>query len=129
MAERHYNDAVSCELSELVTPDRFRTVLYSQFSLPCGLTEIPVELNIKRVTAGKLSFSVPRDGMLYGFARIRPFVKEKFGADSAKLYIYDWDNRFAVVFDLGTNKEKAYIVTADEVVYLLENCMRVPEQR
>ena len=129
MAKEHYRDAVPCRLSEFVPPDRFRTVLYEQLTIPCGLTEIPVSVMLKKEAAGKLSFKVPRDGMLYGFARIRPFVKERFGAENAMMYINDWDDKFVVVFDLGSNNEKAFFVTSEEVVDLLENCIRVPQQR
>ena len=129
MAKEHYRDAAPCKLSEFVTPDRFRTVLYEQLHLPGGLTEIPVEIMLKKDTAKKLSFKVPRDGMLYGFARIRPTVKERFGAENAMMYINDWDDKFVVVFDLGSNVEKAFFVTSQEVVDLLENCIRVPQQR
>ena len=129
MAENRYKDAVRCALSELVTPDRFRTVLYEQLQVPCGLTEIPVSVMLNKTTAGKLSFKVPRDGMLYGFARIKRLVKDKFGAEKAMMYINDWDDRFVVIFDLGSNIEKAFYVTSEEVIYLLENCIRVPQQR
>ncbi|MBR5090476.1 MAG: hypothetical protein IK093_13690 [Ruminiclostridium sp.] len=129
MAKEHYRDAAPCKLSEFVTPDRFRTVLYEQLHLPGGLTEIPVEIMLKKDTAKKLSFKVPRDGMLYGFARIRPTVKEKFGVENAKLFINDWDDKFVMVFELDDKTEKAFVITADEVVDLLENCIRVPQQR
>lgn len=129
MAEKHYKDAVRCGLSELITPDRFRTVLYEQLQIPRGLSEIPVSIMLGRETAARLSFKVPRDGVLYGFARLRPFVKEKFGADDAELFINDWDDKFVVIFELGKNDEKAFLVTSDEVVDLIENCTRVPQQR
>ena len=129
MAEIRYKDAAVCRLSDFVTPDKFRTVTYEQLRYPGGITEIPVEILLKKDTAKRLSFKVPRDGMLYGFARIRPAVREKFGTENAKLYINDWDDKFVMIFELEGKGEKAYIVTADEVVYLIENCMRVPQQR
>ena len=84
---------------------------------------------LKKETAKKLSFKVPRDGMVYGFARIKPKVKEIFAAEDAKLFINDWDDKFVMVFELDGKSEKAFFITADEIVYLLENCMRVPQQK
>ena len=129
MAEIRYKDAVVCRLSDLIRPDKFRTVTYEQLRYPGGITEIPVEILLKKDTAKRLSFKVPRDGMLYGFARIRPTVKERFGAENAMMYINDWDDKFVMVFELDGKSEKAFFITADEIVYLLENCMRVPQQK
>ena len=129
MAENHYRDAVPCKLSDYITPDIFRTVMYDQLKIPGGITEIPVEIMLKKETAKKLSFKVPRDGMVYGFARIKPKVKEIFAAEDAKLFINDWDDKFVMVFELDGKIEKAFFITADEIVYLLENCMRVPQQK
>lgn len=130
MAKHHYSDALACELSDFITPDKFRTVLYEQSSLPGGISEVPVEINLKKATAKKLSFDVPSDGVLYGFARIRPLVKERFGAKTAKVFINDWEVKFLLVFELfDTDQEKAFYVTEDEVLDLLEKCIRVPQQR
>ena len=89
MAENHYRDAVPCKLSDYITPDIFRTVMYDQLKIPGGITEISVEIMLKKETAKKLSFKVPRDGMVYGFARIKPKVKEIFAAEDAKLFMVD----------------------------------------
>ena len=129
MVKEHYSDAVDCALSDFVTPSKFRTVLFEQHNLPGGITEIPVEISLTKETAAKLSFKVPADGILYGFARIKPLVREKFGVNSAKLYIIDWEVRFVLVFELGNQTEKAFYVKQEEVIYLIENCCRVPQQR
>lgn len=129
MAENRYKDAVQCRLSEHIVPNKFRTVMYDQLDIPGGDTEIFVEITMKKETAKRLSFKVPRDGMLYGFARIKPEVQELFGAEDAKLFINDWDSKFVMIYELDESTEKAFFVTSDEVVNLLENCMRVPQQR
>ena len=129
MVKEHYSNAVDCALSDFITPAKFRTVLFEQHNQPGGITEIPVEITLTKETAKKLSFKVPGDGMLYGFARIKPFVQEEFGAESAKLYINDWEVKFVLVFELGNETEKAFYVKQEEVIYLLENCCRVPQQQ
>lgn len=129
MVKEHYSNAVDCALSDFITPAKFRTVLFEQHNQPGGITEIPVEISLTKETAKKLSFRVSDDGTLYGFARIKPLVQEKFGAESAKLYINDWEVKFVLVFELGNETEKAFYVKQEEVIYLLENCCRVPQQQ
>lgn len=129
MAKEHYSNAVDCALSDFVTPAKFRTVLFEQHNQPGGITEIPVEISLTKETAKKLSFKVAGDGTLYGFARIKPLVKERFGAESAKLYISDWRVKFILVFELGNEMEQAFYVKQEEVIDLLENCCRVPQQQ
>ena len=121
MAKNHYSDVSECELSEFITPDIFRTVLYEQL-------DVPVEITLKKDAAKKLSFKIPADGILYGFARIRPLVQKRFGAETVKVYINDWEVKFVLVFELDTKQEKAFYITESEVIELLENCIRVPQQ-
>ena len=130
MSGNHYNDAQSCRLSDHITPDKFRTVLYEQYKMPGGgSTEIPVEITLKKDTANKLCFDPPSDGMLYGFARILPQVKQTYGAQKARLFINDWDDKLVMVYELDGKDEKAFFITAQEVLELLEKCRRVPEQK
>lgn len=67
--------------------------------------------------------------MLYGFARIKPLIREKFGAEAVKIYINDWEVKFILVFELENEKEKAFYIKQEEVIELLENCCRVPQQQ
>ena len=118
MVKEHYSDAVNCALSEYITPAKFRTVLFEQHKQPGGITEVPVEITLSKETVKKLSFRVSGDGMLYGFARIKPLIREKFGAEAVKIYMNDWEV-----------KEKAFYIKQEEVIELLENCCRVPQQQ
>lgn len=129
MTNKHYSDAVECALSDFITPERFRTVLFEQHKQPCGYTEVPVELMLGKESAKKLSFKVGNDGMLYGFARIKPLLAEKFGVSSANAFINDWEDKFIMVFEFDNGVEKAFYITQREVINLLENCQRVPQQR
>jgi hypothetical protein len=130
MSGNHYTDAAQCKLSDHITPDVFRTVLYEQYKMPGGgVSEIPVEITLKKENAKRLCFKAPSDGLLYGFARIRPKVNELFGAQKAKLFINDWDDKFVMVYELDEKDEKAFFITIDEVLDLLEKCRRVPEQK
>ncbi|MCR4889460.1 MAG: hypothetical protein K5979_09840 [Ruminococcus sp.] len=129
MAKEHYSEAVKCKLSDIITPDVFRTILYEQSKLPLGITEIPVEITLKKEAADKLSFPIPSDGIIYGVARLRDTVKERYGSENAKLFINDWEHKGLAVFELDNDMEKAFYVEISEVIELLENCLRVPEHR
>ena len=44
--------------------------------------------------------------------------------------INDWEDKFVLVFEEKNPKEtKAFEITAKEVIELLENCTRTPEQK
>ena len=129
MVKEHYSDAVNCALSEYITPAKFRTVLFEQHKQPGGITEVPVEITLSKETVKKLSFRVSGDGMLYGFARIKPLIREKFGAEAVKIYLTDWEVKYILVFEMENEKEKAFYIKQEEVIELLENCCRVPQQQ
>ena len=128
MAER-FDQVEHGSLSDYISPDKFRTVTEEQRSL-LGLTEIAVELQLKPPARALLSFSVPWDGDLYGCVRGKAELQEKLGLPSpvSKIYIQDWDNRFLVLFEQeGSDSCYAVFVPTEDVVYLLENCRRIPE--
>lgn len=130
MPER-FNQVKYGTLSDYITPDKFRTVAKEQREL-VGLTEIAVELQLKPPARALLHFTVPWDGDLYGCARGKVELQKKLKLTSniSKIYIQDWDDRFLVLFELENNVGYyAVYVPTEDVIYLLENCRRIPEQR
>ena len=126
----HFDAAKYGSLSDFITPDKFRTVSEQQRTL-MGFTEIAVEIQLKEHTRKLLSFTVPWDGELYGCVRDKKRLQEKLGFTSeiSKVYIQDWDNRFLVLFEQANDVGYyAVYVPTEDVVYLLENCLRIPEQ-
>lgn len=125
-----YKDAPAVRLSEYIPAKLFRTILPEQRHTPCGISELPVEIQLKKAFAKTLSFKVPWDGLMYGFVRGKKDIFAKLGDFAARhVSIQDWDDRFLLLFE-GADKgsEKPFFVSPADVKELLENCLRVPEQ-
>lgn len=131
MSER-YKDVPLGKLTDFIKPDQFRTISEEVRMVPMGITEFAVEIHLKQAERKKLSFPTPWDGILYGCARGKQAVKEKLAltAEIKTAYITDWDDKFLLLFELRDSTEvPAAFVSAGDVLYLLENCWRIPEQR
>lgn len=131
MTKSHYSNAVEATLEDYaIIPSRFRTVLASQRKIPSGLSEIPVELELQKKFIDTLSFEVQWDGLMYGYIRRRADVEQKTGGVIKKVIIADWDDKFVAVFEqVGGEERPVLYLTPGDVRHLLENCLRVPEQR
>lgn len=132
MAKNRFKNASFCTLSDYVPSEKFRTVLPKQRSLSLGISEIPVDIHLGPNTVSKLSFPVPWDGDMFGCLRGKESLKKalKTNAQILSISLSDWDDKFLLIFNTEDVMETlAFYVTGEEVVSLLENCMRVPEQR
>lgn len=132
MANEHYQNIKNCVLSDYLPAEIFRTILPDQREIIRGITELPVEIEFKRKNKRLLSFEVPWDGMVYGYVRGKEALCERLelGKDIKLISLTDWDDKFVLVFETGDDRDtRAFYVTTQEVVELLENCRRVPEQR
>ena len=130
MPERYKNVKFD-SLDEYITPDRFRTIGEDMRHIPLGFTEFAVEVHMKHALKSKLSFKAPWDGILYGCARDKRVLKQKLDlkSDIKTAYLMDWDDKYLFLLELENQKEcpVAY-VSNEDVLYLLEHCMRIPEQ-
>lgn len=134
MTARHYENAENVVLADYIPSDHFRTILYADRKIPCGLTEIPVELELNEKFIKRLSFPIKGTGSIYGFVRRNAILK---GLDSSgtenqikSISLHDWDNQFVLIFERQDGKENpVFYVESEEVQALLENCLRVPEQK
>lgn len=131
MITKHYKNAVPAVLEEFMPSAGFRTVLFQQSKKTGGVDEISVEVELKDKFMKTLSFPVPWDGKLYGYIR-----KNKLLTDITKtkkitmISLHDWDNNFLMLIERAEEKEEVpFLVTNEEVKNLLENCLRVPQQR
>lgn len=132
MSNTHYSNICDGVLSDYITPDKFRTILPSQRDVPLGPTEIPVEINIKKETAKRLSFRIPWDGIIYACARGKEAMKEKLGieSDPGAATLSDWDDKFLLIFEQTNGKEgPVFNISTEDVIELLENCWRAPAHR
>ena len=130
MSERYKNVKFS-PLDEYITPDKFRTVADEMRHVPIGITEFAVEVHMKNKIKSKLSFKAPWDGIIYGCARDKRFLKQKLGlkSDIKTAYLIDWDDKYLFLLELENQQEcPVTYVPSEDILNLLENCMRIPEQ-
>lgn len=131
MPERYKNVEFG-SLADYITPEKFRTISDSMRSIPMGVSEFAVEIHLKKNVRDMLSFKTPWDGIIYGCARDRRELKKKLCLESEikTAYIVDWDDKFLVLLELENSAERPVVyVRSEEVINLLENCWRIPEQR
>lgn len=129
MSPKSYQNAPWTPLSQLIETNRFRLVLHAQFEQPCGLSELPVELELESAFAGRLPFPVPWDKWLYGFVRINDALRKLRDEKQVRgISLHDWGDRFLMLLDTPGG-EIPYFVGSDEVARLLADCLKPPELR
>jgi len=132
MTTQHYSNISDAKLSDYISSQRFRTVTSKQFKLPCGISEIPVEIEVKQKFAESLSFKTSSSGIIYGFVRTNALLKEldtETDDNIQLISLHDWDNKFLMVIETKSKGELAFNVLSEDVKELLENCVRIPEQK
>lgn len=131
MPERYKNMRFG-SLDEYITPDKFRTIGNNMRHIPLGITEFAVEIHMKYELKSKLSFKVPWDGIIYGCARDKREVKKSLDlkSDIKTAYLIDWDDKYLFLLELENQQEVPVMyVRSTDILTLLENCWRIPEQR
>ncbi len=123
---KHYDNVAAGKLSELIPSNRFRLVDVLSRKQPHGISEIPVSIDLKKGFGKNLSFAIPWDGELYGFLRNKSLLFENIGADDiVRATINNWDDSFLLVFEnKNGDEDPVYSVEKDEVIALLEECMK-----
>lgn len=131
MPERYKNIKFG-SLDEYITPNKFRTIGDDMRHIPLGITEFAVEIHMKYELKSKLSFKAPWDGIIYGCARDKRDVKKNLNLKSEikKAYLIDWDDKYLFLLELENQQEVPVMyVQSTDILTLLENCSRIPEQR
>lgn len=132
MSVNHYSDASKVKLGDYISPEHFRTILPGQLELIHGFEEVVTEINLNNRFKNLLSFNVPWDGKLYAYTTLTENLKaiQKQYGQITKIILNDWDSNFILILEFEKGKkEKAFFIKSSEVVSLLENCLRVPEQK
>ncbi len=116
-------------LEDYIPAAHFRTILPKLRDVPPGVTEIPVELELSPKFSSKVDVPVTWDGKVYGFVHDNDRLKAVFTGKMAKAYesrrvfVNDWGDDFLVTLENGARDcEATFLVTADEVRALFENC-------
>lgn len=116
-------------LEDYIPAEHFRTILPKLRDVPPGVTEIPVELELSARFSSTLDVPVTWDGKLYGFVHDNDRLKAAFTGRMAgvyekrRIFLNDWGGEFLLTLENGARDcESTYLVAADEVRYLIENC-------
>lgn len=129
-------DRPQIALENYLTPYRFRTV--SSFRMQRAPSELRAELELGDAFMQKLSFRVPWDGKLYAYATPRKafftLCAENAFTPSrdTTLYFQDWDTKFLLAIENSMADRRqilTFFLSPGDVLSLLENCCRIPEQK
>lgn len=118
-------------LLELISYKRLRTV--DDDTVPGSPNEYLINIDVKDIFREKLSFKTPYHGHLYAYAFITEPMKNLldtygFSHKNVTVDLVDWDDKF--VLSLEENKhEVMFNCKIEDVIFLLEHCMRTPSQR
>lgn len=128
--DRHYSDAPTVALEDYIPVRMFRTVHRTEAELPGGITEIKVVIEIEKPLAKKLSFKTSSSGRIHGFVRMNDLLKSINTKHDKirRITINDWSSKALMIIEMESGEEKPCFVSVKELIKLLENCLRAPQQ-
>ncbi len=130
MAIKRYENAVRIKLRDFIPADHFRLISFYQRKVPKGISEIPVNIEVSKAFAQKLPFKISGSGRLYGYVRPSGLLSElnRFGGKKnaiGMISLSDWENEFLMIAECADEPtEFAYTVDPDELLELLDNCLK-----
>lgn len=129
----HYADAPTVKLEDYIPAKLFRTVHRTEAEMPGGITEIRVIIDIERPLAKKLSFRASSSGRIHGFVRMNDLLKSintktDKGSTIRRITVNDWGTKALMVIEMEDDSEEAFFVPISQLINLLENCRRAPQQ-
>lgn len=130
---QHYANAPTVRLEDYIPVKMFRTIHRTEADLPGGISEIKVVIDIERPLAKKLSFRTSSSGRIHGFVRMNDLLrsintKQDRGSTVRRITINDWDDKALMIIEMDNDREQAFFVSTKELINLLENCRRAPQQ-
>jgi len=130
---QHYADAPTVKLEDYIPVKLFRTVHRTEAELPGGITEVKVIIDIEKPLARRLSFKTSSSGRIHGFVRMNSLLKSlntkaDKGSTIRRITVNDWGNKALMVIEMENDSELPYFVPISQLVELLENCRRAPQQ-
>lgn len=119
------------ELRKLIKYEKLRTV----DSPTClgSQSEYLIYIDIKEDFRRMLNFSTPYHGRLYAYAYVTEALLKilseyNFTLHGVRVDLADWDEQFVISFEEEA-REVQFFCSKNDVKFLLENCLRIPEQR
>lgn len=132
MTTEKVNDLELVKLSDYFTPGKFRTILGTAMTDRGGITEMQAVFNINTDFAKRLTFQFSTMLVIYGFGILNDklieinkskYVGYKEENVLKRITFNDCGERFVMVLELSDAPDKLLAVTADDVEYLLNNCL------
>ncbi len=131
MTSEKVNDLEVVELFDYFSPEYFRIVPAEVKNDPCGITEIPVIMNLHYEFAKKLVFNQSSLQAVYGFARLEKKLAELNGSTKSRgegehllkyVEINDCGDLFTMILEFRAGTKKFLALKAGQVLELLNNC-------
>ena len=132
MTTEKVNDLELVKLSDYFTPGKFRTIPGTAMTDRGGITEMKAVFNINTDFAKRLTFQFSTMLVIYGFGILNDklieinkskYVGYKEENVLKRITFNDCGERFVMVLELSDAPDKLLAVTADDVEYLLNNCL------
>ena len=129
MTTEKVNDLELVKLSDYFTPGKFRTIPGTAMTDRGGITEMQAVFNINTDFAKRLTFQFSTMLVIYGFGilndKLIEINKSKYVGykEENGITFNDCGERFVMVLELSDAPDKLLAVTADDVEYLLNNCL------
>ena len=119
------------DLKEYITPKTFRTISRDLLDerLAKTKTEVQVIIDLEDSIIDKLSFQVSSRRQIFGFADIRKTKLEKLRPIKRLSFEKLREKYFMLVVHYEDEKDEAFEIDEDELVNVLEGCLRIPELR
>ena len=105
--------------------------------LQCGLTysghPLACAAGVACLNYYKLSFRTSSSGRIHGFVRMNDLLKSintkaDKGSTIRRITVNDWGTKALMVIEMEDDSEEAFFVPVSQLIYLLENCRRAPQQ-
>ena len=132
MTTEKVNDLELVKLSDFFSPGKFRTIPGTAMRVRGGITEMQAVFNINTDFAKRLTFQFSTMLVIYGFGILNDklieinkskYVGYKEENVLKRITFNDCGERFVMVLELSDAPDKLLAVTADDVEYLLNNCL------
>jgi alcohol dehydrogenase class IV len=129
IASKRHSVIEFIKLEDYIPASHLRTIPPRLRSVPCGKTEIPVEIELSSQLSARVKIPVTWDGKIYSYVHDNEYLQRVFSGEMAKdlpnrrILLNDWGEAFLLTFENGTrDREVSYFATTNEVTSLFENC-------
>lgn len=132
MTTEKIKDLKLVRLSDYFIPEKFRIVPRDAIDIRGGMTEVQVIFNLHQKFTNLLTFDYSSILVIYGYAQLneelRKINKHMYMSIEGKgvlkrITFNDCGELFIIIFELADSQDKLVTVKAEEVAFLLNNCM------